>query len=157
MAVNEIPSAKWLHGRLKGYGYRMTQGREAVLNALSASKDHLSADDIYMKIRPLYPGVGLTTIYRTLDILVNLGMVLKFDFGDGRARYELIEEEKATTHHHHIVCTKCRKITNYKNFGEKELKLFDKLEKSLSKKFNFEIKNHVVQFLGICGNCLKQD
>jgi len=61
----------------------MTVGRDAVLDILAKADDHLSAEDIYMKIHPEYPAIGLTSIYRTLDILVNIGLVHKFDFGHG--------------------------------------------------------------------------
>ena len=95
----------WWHGKFRGCGYRLTLGREAILDVLSKTDDHLSAEDIYMKIHPKHPGVGLTTIYRTLDVLSNLGMVYKLDFGDGRARYEFAEGPKGAHHHHHLVCT----------------------------------------------------
>ena len=55
-----------LHGKLKGYGYRITQGREAIMNVLAAAKEHLSAEDIYIKAYVAYPAIGLTSVYRTL-------------------------------------------------------------------------------------------
>ena len=81
----------WWHGRFKGCGYRITIGREAILDVLTNAKKHLSAEDIHNKLHNKYPAIGLTTIYRTLDLLVNMGLVFKFDFGDGRARFELAE------------------------------------------------------------------
>ena len=89
-------------GKFRGCGYRMTVGREVILDALVNSKDkHLSAEDIYMKVHDSYPAIGLTTIYRTLEILVDMGIVFKFDFGDGRSRYELIDDIDKSNHHHH--------------------------------------------------------
>ena len=77
----------WCQGRVRGCGFRMTMGREAVLDVLSRTEDHLSAEDIYMRVHEIYPAIGLTSVYRTLDMLVNIGLVYKFDFGDGRARF----------------------------------------------------------------------
>ena len=143
----------WLHGKLKGYGYRMTQGREAIMNVLAEAKGHLSAEDIYMKVHPVYPAIGLTSIYRTLEVLTNTGLVYKFEFGDGRARYELAEGSKGERHHHHLVCTGCSRVIDYTDFIDEELALLKKAEEGLSKKYNFTITNHLIQFYGLCHQC----
>jgi Fur family transcriptional regulator, ferric uptake regulator len=142
-----------LHRKLKGSGYRMTQGREAVMNVLSEAKEHLSAEDIYMKVHPSYPAVGLTSIYRTLEVLVSTGLVYKFDFGDGRARYEISEGPRGERHHHHLVCTGCGRVIDYTDFIDEELALLKKTEAGLSEKYNFTIINHLIQFYGICHLC----
>ncbi len=143
----------WCHGKLKGCGYRMTVGRDAVLDVLAKADEHLSAEDIYMKIHPVYPSIGLTSIYRTLDILVNIGLVHKFDFGHGRARYELTEGPKGKPHHHHLVCTGCGRVIDYTDFIDEEVALLQKTEEGLSKKYNFRIDNHLIQFYGLCDAC----
>jgi len=139
----------------RGCGYRITVGREAILDVLMKSDKHLSAEDIYNKVQSIYPTVGLTSVYRTLELLVDMGFVYKFDFGDGRARYEIAEGGKKEKHHHHLVCTKCKKIVDYTDFIEEEVELLKKTEKGLSKKYNFEIKNYLIQFYGVCGTCSK--
>lgn len=131
----------------------MTQGREAIMNVLSGAKDHLSAEDIYMKVHPVYPAIGLTSVYRTLEVLTSTGLVYKFDFGDGRARYELAEGSKGARHHHHLVCTDCNRVINYTDFVDEELALLKKAEEGLSKKYNFIITNHLIQFYGLCNKC----
>lgn len=142
---------QWWHGRFMGCGYRLTIPRQAILDVLSRSKKHLSAEDIYLSVHKIYPAVGLTTVYRTLDLLAEMGLVFKFDFGDGRSRYEMIEGTKK--HHHHLVCTNCGRIIDYSDFIEEEVKLFNQVEDVLSKKHNFEITAHHVQFLGRCSKC----
>ncbi len=106
-----------------------------------------------MKIHPSHPGIGLTSIYRTLGILVNLGMVHKFDFGHGRARYELAEHPGGRGHHHHLVCTGCGRVIDYTDFIDEEVALLKKTEEALSKKYNFKIDNHLIQFYGLCDSC----
>jgi Fur family ferric uptake transcriptional regulator len=145
----------WWHGRFRGCGYRITAGREAILDVLMVADKHLSAEDIYKKVVSFCPAVGLTTIYRTLEILVNMGLVFKFDFGDGRSRYELIEGSKKSHHHHHLVCTKCNRIIDYTDFINDEIELLKKTEKGLSQKYNFDITSHIIQFYGVCGECNK--
>ena len=143
----------WWHGRFKGCGHRMTVPRQSILDVLSRTSKHLSAEDVYMAVHKVYPNVGLTTVYRTLELLVQIGLVLKFDFGDGRARYELSGGPKGAYHHHHLVCTSCGRIVDYTDFIDDEVELLNQTEKGLSKKFNFKITNHLIQFYGLCDKC----
>ena len=143
----------WWQGKFKGCGYRITVAREVILNTLSKTEDHLSADDIYNRIHTKYPNIGLTTIYRTLDVLSNLGLVYRFDFGDKRARYELAEGPKGAHHHHHLVCTGCNRVVDYTDFIDEEVRLLQETEQGLSKKYDFRITNHLIQFYGLCGSC----
>ncbi len=145
----------WWHGRFRGCGYRITAPREAILDVLSKSDEHLSAEEIYIKVHTYYPAVGLTTIYRTLDILANMGLIFKFDFGDSRARYELSEGPKGKKHHHHLICTNCNRIIDYADFIDEEIKLLEQTEKGLLKKYNFKSTNHLIQFYGLCEKCQK--
>ncbi len=146
-----MPCPPWWHGKFRDCGCRMTIPRQAVIDVLTATSEHLSAEDIYFEVHKVYPAIGLTTVYRTLDLLAQMGMVFKFDFGDGRSRYELVEGTKK--HHHHLVCTNCGRVIDYSDFIEEEVKLFNQVEKALSQKHNFEITAHQVQFLGRCNNC----
>ncbi|RKY39512.1 MAG: transcriptional repressor [Candidatus Omnitrophota bacterium] len=150
-----LSTSPWWQARFRGCGYRWTLGREAILEVLSKSEEHLSAEDIYLRVHPKYPNIGLTTIYRTLDILTDMGLVWKFDFGDGRARYELIEGSKKM-HHHHLICKGCNRIVDYTEFIEEEKELVKKMQNSLSKKYNFKITSHIIQFYGFCSKCDKQ-
>ena len=143
----------WWQGRFRGCGYRSTTPREAILGVLSKTTRHLSAEDIFLAVHKVYPAIGLTTIYRTLEILVQMGLVAKFDFGDRRARYELAEGPKGVRHHHHLVCTNCGRIIDYTDFIDEEIELLGRTEKGLSRKFNFKITNHIIQFYGFCDKC----
>lgn len=145
----------WWHGRFRGRGYRITIAREAILDVLSKTMDHLSAEDVFLAVHKIYPNIGLTTVYRTLELLVHMGLVFKFDFGDGRARYELSETPKGTRHHHHLVCTRCGRVIDYTDFIDEEVELLGRTEKGLSRKFNFKITNHLIQFYGLCERCRK--
>ena len=146
----------WWHKKFKGWGYRITRGQRAILDVLAKTDRHLSAEDIYMKVHVVYPAIGLTSVYRTLDILANLGLVFKLDFGDGRARYELAEGPGGERHHHHLVCTGCGRVIDYKDFIEKEKALLRQAEEGLSKKYHFRITNHQIQFYGFCDQCIER-
>lgn len=146
----------WWQGKFRGCGYRITLGREAILDVLSKSDKHLSAEEIYKKVHSRFPNVGLTTVYRTLDVLVSLGLVFKFDFGDKRARFELAEGPKGAHHHHHLICTNCNRVIDYTDFIDEEVELLNQTEKGLSKKYDFKITNHLIQFYGLCSSCVEK-
>jgi Fur family ferric uptake transcriptional regulator len=127
-----------------------------ILDVLSKTDEHLSAEEIYMAVHKTYSAIGLTTVYRTLELLVQTGIVFKFDFGDGRARYELSESPGSIGHHHHLVCTGCRRIIDYTDFIAEEKELLKRTESGLAKKYHFLISNHLIQFYGLCEACRKR-
>ena len=143
----------WWNQRLHDAGFRLTTPRETVITVLRSTDKHLSAEDIYIIALKDNPSIGLTTVYRTLDLLHQIGIVQKFEFGDGKARYELIHNPQKKEHHHHLVCMRCKTIIDYTNFMKEELELMNKTEKQLSKKHNFKILHHTIHFYGICEKC----
>ena len=153
MPLRDVTGPPWIHGKLRGYGHRLTIPRRAILDVLSKTTGHPSAEEIYLQVHKTYPAIGLTTVYRTLELLVQNGLIFKFDFGDGRARYELTESQKSIGHHHHLVCTCCGRVIDYTDFIDEEVELLQKTEKALSKKYSFTITNHLIQFYGLCDRC----
>lgn len=144
--------------KFKIHGYRLTKPRKAVLMVLNETSKHLSAEDIYLAIHKSYKDIGFATIYRTLDLLVQMNLVNRFEFGDGKARYELIYERKEEpTHHHHLICTRCGKVIDYSDFIEEETKKIERIECELSKKYNFRIDRHIIQFYGLCDECKSEN
>ncbi len=142
---------QWQH-HFRANVCRWTAPRESILDLLSRATGHLSAKEIYLALGPSFPGLGLTTVYRTLEILHRLGMVRKTTAGDGQGRYEL-RSGRETDHHHHLICTGCGKIVNYRDFVDEELELVKKTEQALMKKHDFVIQDHNFEFLGLCGPC----
>ena len=136
--------------RFKGHVSRWTMPREAILDLLSKSSKHMSAKEIYASLYNTHPGMGLTTVYRTLDLLARMGLLTKLTLGDGQSRYEFKSSDKKE-HHHHLICTHCGKIINYSEFLDEELRLVKKTEERLAKKYDFTIHDHNIEFLGLCG------
>ncbi len=134
------------------HGFRFTLSREVILDVLHRTKSHLSAEDIYFKIHPVHSQVGLTTVYRTLDLLNKMGLITKFDFGDGKARYEVVKPGD-NSHHHHLVCRKCNRVIDYTDFVKEEALFIKKIEEELAKKYDFEIDSHQIYFQGLCSKC----
>ncbi len=153
MNRNGLGRNKGWHRIMHGRGFRVTAPREAVLSVLEKEKTHLSAKEIYAKVIVIEPSVGLTTIYRTLEMLAEMGVINRVEIGDKTTRYEI--KSNSSKHHHHIICTNCRKVIDYSEFSEEEKKLFTKMTKNIEKKYNVKITGHNVQFFGICLDCEK--
>jgi Fur family ferric uptake transcriptional regulator len=125
-----------------------------VLDALyEKSGSHPSADDIYLVARQAHPGLGLATVYRTLEILADLDLAQRDELGGGGVRYELSRrlsapEPLSSAHrHHHMVCLKCGRITE---FGED---LLEDIEGAVARKTGFAITDHSLRFYGYCADC----
>lgn len=142
---------KWRR-RFKGHVSRWTAPREAVLELLSRTPKHLSAKEIHASLYRIYPEIGLTTVYRTLDLLSRMGLITKIAIGDGQNRYEFKPHEKKA-HHHHLICTRCGRIIDYRDFVEEELELVKKTEQTLTKRYAFSINDHNIEFYGLCDKC----
>lgn len=147
-----MPGRYHWQNRLRENVCRWTIPREVILDLLSRSSRHMSAKEIYAALYTMYPGLGLTTVYRTLELLHRLGFVQKVTTGDGQTRYELKSGGKKD-HHHHLICIKCGKIIDYRDFVQEELELVKKTEEILAKKHNFLIQDHNIEFLGMCEKC----
>lgn len=144
---------KGRHGRLFRCVGRWTVPRQAVLNVFTRNGGHLTAEDVFMRIKKRFPGIGMATVYRNLEFLRQQGLLNRFQFSVKSAYYELNDDERE--HHHHLICTSCGKVTDYSEFVERELKLIKDLKKELSVKNNFEIKSHQLHFYGLCEKCRK--
>jgi Fe2+ or Zn2+ uptake regulation protein len=89
---------------LRSGGHRLTPQRHLVLRALEEAGHHLSAEEISQRVQVVYPNISLSTVYRTLELLVRLGLVLEARLGGGRRAYELAGEAGA---HTHLICRSC--------------------------------------------------
>jgi len=155
-----MPRPSWarsLRYDMRSEGYRLTRPRQVIMRVLEKESEYLSAEDIYLKVHAVYPHIGLTTVYRTLEFLTERGVVAKFHFGHGRATFSLSEPYKGIGHYHQLVCTRCFRIINYTEFMDEELKYLKKAEQGLSKKYKFKINDHLIQFTGLCEVCRRQD
>ncbi len=141
-----------LRQRLQEKDYKMTEQRREILQIFldHSSEHHLSAEDVHGILRKQKSEIGLATVYRSLELLSNLGILLKMEFGDGCSRYELNDNDPFSHRHHHLICLKCHKVIE---FHEDKL---DELEAEIADKSGFEIVNHEVKFFGYCKECREE-
>ena len=137
---------------LREKGLKVTSQRLMVLNILSAHGDeHLTVEEIYDLAKEESPEIGLATIYRTVQVLLELHVIEKVTFDDGFARYELNGEETGSGHrHHHAICTQCGKVYSL------ETNLLDTLEKQVFESLGFEVTDHEVKLYGLCSACRRK-
>lgn len=133
---------------IKEKGYRLTTQRRYILDAIMENhSEHLSIEELYTEVKKRCPEIGIATIYRTVQILEETGVLAKQNFADGCSRYELVDQSERHNHHH-LVCIKCGKVIEIKD------DYFDKLEQHIEKDENFVIINHNVTFYGKCKECM---
>lgn len=137
---------------LREKGLKVTSQRLMVLNILRAHGDeHLTVEEIYDLAKEESPEIGLATIYRTVQVLLELHVIEKVTFDDGFARYELNGEETGSGHrHHHAICTQCGKVYSL------ETDLLDTLEKQVFESLGFEVTDHEVKLYGLCSACRRK-
>lgn len=136
-----------LQSILRKKGYKLTSQRRAILGVILRNEGkHMSAEEIHIAVTKDKPEIGLATIYRTMFLLEELGVLIKLDFEDGRNRYELSHPEQDHDHHH-LICLKCGEVS------EVEEDLLDSLEDKINKNFDFKVINHKVKFFGHCKKC----
>ncbi len=138
---------------LREKGLKVTTQRLAVLTVLSQKPDsHLTAEEIYDLVRVSNPEIGLATVYRTIQMLLELKIVDRIYLDDGYVRYELghVYEDEDSHHHHHLICIKCGRVMSFQ--GD----LLEDFEKRIEEKTGFQIQDHDVKLYGYCTDCLKK-
>lgn len=101
-----------------------------------------------MLVKAKNTGIGLATVYRTLEILTELQVINKLTFQDGIARYDLSMNNE-NHQHHHLLCLKCGNIEEVKN------DMLLEIEIEIEKEYQFIVKDHRLTFHGICKNCVE--
>lgn len=126
--------------------YRLTPQREAIVRLfLDRPGEHLTADDVFTRLRDRQPEIGLATVYRTLDLLAELGILQKLDFGAGRSRYEVSPRGEGHFHHH-LICLDCGQMQEFHPDGLEELE-------AAARETGFEVVDHSLRFYGYCRRC----
>ncbi|MGR5993642.1 ferric iron uptake transcriptional regulator [Bacillus cereus] len=137
--------------QLHATSYKLTPQREATVRvSLENEEDHLSAEDVYLLVKEKSPEIGLATVYRTLELLSELKVVDKINFGDGVSRYDL-RQEGARRFHHHLICTQCGAVQ------EIQEDLLGEVERKVERDWSFKVKDHRLTFHGICKNCQENE
>lgn len=133
--------------QLSAHNYKLTPQREATVRVLIENEEaHLSAEDVYLLVKEKAPEIGLATVYRTLELLSDLSVIHKLNFGDGVTRYEF-RAEGAEHHHHHLICLNCGEVDEIME------DLLTPIESRVEEEYQFQIVDHRLTFHGVCRRC----
>ncbi|MEA1884233.1 MAG: Fur family transcriptional regulator [Thermotogota bacterium] len=142
--VNDI-----LRKELKDRNFRITAQRELIMRIFAESpEDHHSVEEVYRKLLDKRSRISKATVYRTVELLSDLGLLRKIEIDEGIVRFELADSNKHGKHH--LICTDC---------GETMLipdHLVEKIEEMVKQEMGFEPEDHNIKFYGKCANCIKK-
>lgn len=142
--MNKLTEA--LQSQLRARGYRLTKPRRAVLETLVAEPTHLRPEELYTQARRRYRKLGIVTVYRTVTLLEQLGLVQRVHLDSTRCQsFALVRS--AQGHHHQLVCRDCGRVEEFSDCA-----LEGTLE-GLQKRTGFSIETHHLEVIGQCPEC----
>jgi len=134
-----------LQKHLKSQGnLRFTSARMAVLSAVTQSQGHFDADDLYYRLISGGKKISRATVYNTLDLLQECGLVSKYRFTEHSSRYE---KAFGKPHHHHLICLQCGDLIEFVN------ERLNKLQEEVCTDKNFAPQSSSLQIFGTCAKC----
>lgn len=128
---------------LREQGYRLTPQRLMILDAVIAGEEHVTAEAIYQTVAAEYPDMSLSTVYRTLETLRDLGLVTETDMGSGRVEYHFADRAK----HHHLVCRRCGSVAQLSD------DFFRPIADQLAHEYGFRAEMNHFAIFGVCSDC----
>ncbi len=144
----EVKSCDW-HARLRQESCKLTGPRRAILQVLGEQSQPLTNKEIFQRLPKGH--CNLATVYRSVQMLERLGLVKRFHFGEGAARFALLEQGRGGDNHHqhHLVCTHCSRIVEVGECIVREL------EAQVAAHSQFKAVTHRLEFFGVCPACQK--
>ncbi len=128
-------------------GLRSTGQRRVIIDKLFETSEHVTIDQLLEAVRAVDPRVGYATVYRTMKLFAEGGLVHERKFGDGFTRYELADEH---AHHDHLICLSCGKITEF------EEPAIEALQERIAARYGFLVQDHKHELYGTCAECHKK-
>lgn len=132
---------------------KVTRQRLVVLEVLAENPEqHLTAEEIYDRVKVENPDIGLATVYRTIQLLLELELIDRINLDDGFVRYEIGDMEKSEHHrHHHLICLRCGSVFAF------QADMLETLETGVKEALGFQVTDHEVKLYGICKDCLEKE
>lgn len=141
-----VADAAQIINRIAREGHRLTAPRQTIVELVAPRQDYFSAQEIWDEVQSQHRGIGRATVFRTLDLLVELGVLNRVHVGDGCHRYTVCE----TTHHHHLMCTDCGSVSAI------EADAIEKQIRRMAGDQGFELLTHHLELIGRCTDCRRK-
>ncbi len=119
-------------------GMRMTEQRRVVARVLATSQDHPDVEELHRRAHAIDPHISIATVYRTMRLFEEAGVVERHDFGDGRSRYEELTDD----HHDHLIDTKTGRVIEF--FDEE----IEKLKSAIAERLGYRLIGHKLELYG---------
>jgi len=131
------------HSRMRERGLKSTAPRDDIARVFFELRRHISAEELYAEVKRINPHVGYATIYRTLKLLKDCGLLSERHFDEGQARYEVAGEE----HHDHFICENCSKIIEFED------EAMERMQQTVAKRIGVILRRHKLELYGLCAEC----
>jgi len=125
--------------RCEAKGLRMTEQRRIIAGVLEGADDHPDVEELYKRASAQDPRISIATVYRTVKLFEESGILEKHDFGDGRARYETTDRE----HHDHLIDMNSGQVIE---FVDKDI---EALQEKIARKLGYDLKGHRLELYGV--------
>jgi Fur family transcriptional regulator, ferric uptake regulator len=136
-----------LNTQLSAQGYKLTRQRKAVVEVVAQTHTRLSAAEVLAQAQRACPDLGLTTVYRTLEILEQMGVIRRVHLEDGCEAFA----PTALEHGHYVICNRCQATIEFEGCDLTEL-----LQR-VSNQTGFSIEQHWLELVGLCPKCQKKN
>ena len=120
-------------------GMRMTEQRRVIARVLEAATDHPDVEELYRRASALDPKISIATVYRTVKLFEDAGVIARHDFGAGRARYEPIPDE----HHDHLIDLRTGQVIEFRN------EEIERLQQAMAERLGFRLVDHRLELYGV--------
>ena len=123
-------------------GVKLTEQRKIIAKVMSEANDHQDVDELYKRVSKIDSKISIATVYRTVKLFEEAGIVAKHDFKGGKARYEELNE----SHHDHLIDIKTGEIIEFVDYE------IEKLQKKVAEKYGYELVDHKLELYGVKKN-----
>ncbi|MFH3481720.1 Fur family transcriptional regulator [Xanthobacter variabilis] len=117
----------------------MTEQRRVIARVLSGAEDHPDVEELHRRASAIDDNISISTVYRTVKMLEDAGIIERHDFGDGRARYEQMPDE----HHDHLIDMKTGKVIEFRS------EEIEKLQEEIARKLGFKLRGHRLELYAV--------
>ncbi len=124
---------------------KSSKRRDLIFEHIVRGSGHFTIDNLYQNMLQIDPSIGIATVYRTIRLLVEIGIVTEHSFGEKKGYFELKTEKSPD--HSHLICIRCGKIIEF------EFDAVEKIKKKLTKQYRFKIEYHKCEIFGLCSKC----
>jgi Fur family ferric uptake transcriptional regulator len=134
---NEVP--RDLEAACAEKGMRMTEQRRVIARALQASGDHPDVEELYRRASAIDPNISIATVYRTVKLFEDAGIIERHDFRDGRARYETLPEE----HHDHLIDLRSGRVIEFRN------EEIERIQEKIARELGYTLVDHRLELYAV--------